>query len=244
MKTSFWLLLIANVIFFALIQRWGIWRDELGTQAQPALREENVRLVVDPKGLPGSASTATVPAGTAASNQFTSNLQLSLTISPPVASRTMAPVCLEWGEFSGADLKLASIALLALRLGNKLDKRQVEQLIGYWVYIPPLDSKAAVSQKIEQLKTRGIEEYFIVQETGPWRNAISLGVFKTREAALNFLNVLRTKDVRTAQVGERAGRQKATIFILNGVGSATEAKLKSLQKDFPGSELKSVPCAH
>ena len=69
-------------------------------------------------------------------------------------------------------------------------------------------------------------------------------MFKTQEAAQNFLNVLRTKDVRSAQVGARAGKQKATIFILNGVSPATEARLTDMQKDFPGSELKNVPCAH
>ena len=239
MRALIWLLLAANLILIALIQRGGLWKDDQLAQTQPTLHEEKIRLLEEPRGVPVLAT----PGSAATTPPFPSNLQLSLSISSPVAARANAPVCLEWGEFSGADLKLATAAMADLQLGNKLDKRQVDQLIGYWVYIPPLDSKAAVSQKIEQLKARGIEEYFIVQDAGPWRNAISLGVFKTQEAATNFLNVLRTKDVRSAQMGERAGKQKATIFILKGVGTATEARLNSMQKDFPGSELKSIPCA-
>ncbi|OGT00762.1 MAG: hypothetical protein A3K04_07410 [Gallionellales bacterium RBG_16_56_9] len=251
MRTSFWLLLLANLILFALIQRGGLWRaeellagHEPVAQAQPALHEEKIRLLEETDSVRAATLPEPVPALPVAPHPFPSNLQLSLSISSPVATRTHAPACLEWGDFSGADLKLATAALSALQLGNKLDSRQVEQIIRYWVYIPPLGSKVAVNQKVAQLKARGIEEYFVVQESGPWRNAISLGVFKTQEAAQNYLNVLRAKDVRSALVGERAGKQKATIFILNGVGAATEARLTSMQKDFPGSELKHFPCTH
>lgn len=242
MRKLFWLLLLGNVILFALMQRGGLWRDDQLAQAQPALNEEKIRLLDDPQSLSAArSSTSTVHAS---QNPFGSSLQLSLTISSPVATKTYAPVCLEWGDFSGADLKLATVALSALQLGNKLDNRQVEQIIRYWVYIPPLGSKSTVSEKVAQLKARGVGEYFIVQDAGPWKNAISLGVFSTQEAAQNYLNVLRAKGVRSAKVGERAGKQKATIFILNGVGPATEARLTDMHKDFPGSELKNVPCAH
>ena len=251
MRTSFWLLLLANVILFALIQRGGLWwaeeflagqPNEPVTQAQPSLNAEKIRLLIGSQSVPATASPS--PPMPAVPRPPPSSPQVSLNISAPVATRTNASACLEWGDFTGEDLKLATAALSALQLGNRLDKRQVDQVIRYWVYIPPLRNKVAVQQKIAQLKARGIEEYFIVQETDPWRNAISLGVFKTQEAAQNFLNVLRTKDVRTAQVGARAGRQKATIFILNGVSPATGARLTDMQKDFPGSELKNVPCAH
>jgi len=125
-----------------------------------------------------------------------------------------------------------------------LGRREVEYNIGYWVYVPPLKDKATVAQKIEQLKARGVEEYFVVQEAGIWLNAISLGVFKTREAAQNFVGQLRAKGVRSAQVGERSSRLKVTVFVLNGLDAATAEKLAAMQKDFPDSELKQVSCTH
>jgi len=241
MRTLLWLLLLANVILFALIQQGWVWRDGPAVQAQPALHEEKVRLLDDTPVATLPAPAANPPAE---KHALSSNVQLSLNMSAPAATRTNTQICLEWGDFSGADLKLATAALSGMQLGNKLDKRQVDQVIRYWVYIPPMKNKAAIQQKVAQLKARGIDEYFIVQDTDPWRNAISLGVFKTQEAAQNFLDALSTKGVRTARVGARAGKQKATIFILNGVSAATEARLTSLKKDFPGSELKNVPCAH
>jgi hypothetical protein len=149
---------------------------------------------------------------------------------------------MEWSDFSGADLKRASAALAALPLGGKLSQRPIEYNIGYWIYIPPLKDKAHINQKIAQLKERGVEEYFVVQEAGEWQHAISLGVFKSEDAAQKFLESLAAKDVHSAKIGERASKLKATVFVLNGLDEQTVAKLTELQKDFPASELKKMAC--
>lgn len=230
MRTLFWILLLANAAFFAAMQ-WGVSGGEQGPQAQPPLHEEKIRLADMPQSAPASVPE-TVPA------------PMESPVSAPAPVKPAALACMEWGEFSGADMKRATAALGALQLGDRPGQRQVEQNIGYWVYIPPLRDKAAVAQKIAQLKARGVEEYFVVPDAGPWQNAISLGVFKTQEAAQGFLETLRAKDVRTAQVGERASKLKATTFVLNGLDEAAAGKLAAMQKDFPGSELKKISCPH
>jgi len=151
-------------------------------------------------------------------------------------------ICLEWGDFSGDDLKRATEVLSAMKLGDKLSQRQIEYDKGYWVYIPPLKNKAAVNRKISQLKVRGVNEYFVVWDAGPLQYAISLGVFKTQDAAQNYLKELRVKDVRTALVGERASKLKTTMFMLTKVDALAEAKLTEMKKDFPVGELKNIPC--
>lgn len=223
MRTIFWILLLGNVVLFAAMQWSGALSGESEAPMQPGLHQDKVRLLDAPPAPPAQSA----PAAT----------------QPTAASKPEARACLEWGEFSGSDLERATAALGALQLGAHLGQREVEYSIGYWVYIPPLKDKAAVAQKVAQLKARGIEEYFVVQEAGVWLNAISLGVFKTREAAQNFVNDLRAKDVRSAQVGERGSRLKATVFVLSGPDADTAAKLAALHKDFPGSELKDAPCA-
>jgi hypothetical protein len=240
MRTLFWILLLANALFIAATQ-WGwISAAEQGTQAQPPLHEEKIRLADLPQPAPAAVEPAPTP--------VSAPVAVSEPVEVPPPSRAPAKpnvqACMEWGEFSGADLKRATAALREFQLGDRLGQRHVEQSIGYWVYIPPLRDKAAVAQKIAQLKARGVEEYFVVPESGPWLNAISLGVFKTREAAQGFLEELRTKDVRTAQVGERASKLKATVFVLNGLDDAAAAKVAAIQKDFSGSELKKIPCPH
>lgn len=226
MRTLFWILLLGNIIFFAAMQ-WGggLIANEPLAQAQPALHAEKIRLLAAPLIEPVEPPVVAADGA-------------------PAATRPDALVCLEWGDFSGADMKRATAALSALQLGDKLSQYQVEHALGYWVYIPPLENKGAVTQKIAQLKARSVEEYFVVTDAGPWLNAISLGVFKTQEAAQSFLDDLeRTKDVHTAQMGERASKFKTNVFVLNGPDAAAIARLTEIQKDFAGSTLKNVPCA-
>ncbi len=250
MRKLFWILLLANVMLYAGMQRGWLGFGEQEPQAQPALNPGKIRLLDASQILPAKISPAPVhltqaasaPVPVAAPASPPSNLQMTPSISAPVAGSHVALACLEWGDFSGPDLARAAAALSALQIGDKLSQRQVEQDIGYWVYIPPLKNKAAVNRKIAELKALGVTEYFVVQVAGRWHNAISLGVFKSRDAAQNFLNYLHTKGVHTAKVGERASKLKTTIFKLNRIDAPTLAKLTAMQKDFAGSELKNVPC--
>lgn len=273
MRALFWILLLGNVILFAVMLRGGLGWGEQPYQVQPALHEEKIRLQDAPQSAPIKAlpvpapasAPVSTPAQMAASAPPASPLQAAkpaqaansapAVIPAPVdkpipaakpASATVkqsTPICLEWGDFSGADLKRATEVLSALQLGDKLSQRQVEYNKGYWVYIPPLENRAAANRKVLQLKARGVREYFVLQEQGTLRYAISLGVFKTQDAAEDYLSELRAKRVRSAQVGERAIKLKTTLFLLNNVDALTETKLIQMRKDFAGSELKNVACA-
>ena len=259
MRNLFWILLLANVILFAVMQRGGFGWGESGIQAQPYLHGEMIRLIPGSQSTPTTLLTSAVstpvsllsapapvvkmPAPSPASSSSASNLQLSLNMAAPSPAKPGTPICLEWSDFSGSDLVRAAAALSALQLADKLSQRQIERDIGYWVYIPPLRNKTAIYRKIAELKALGIREYFVMQTPGRWLNAISLGIFKTQDAAQNFLRHLQAKGVRTARVGERIGKLKATIFLLNGVDAATQVKLTAMQKDFAGSTLNSIPCA-
>lgn len=240
MKALVWILLLVNVLFFAAM-KWGgmLTADEQAVQAQPPLHEEKIGLLGAPQDKPAAALPASAPVAVPAPAPAPAPVEVPV----PLAAMPAAS-CVEWGEFSGTDLARATSALAALQLGDKLSQREVEYAIGYWVYIPPQKDKASVNRKIAQLKARGVEEYFVVSEA-PWINAISLGVFRTREAAQHFLDELqRTKGVRSAQIGERASKLKATIFVLKGLEAATATRLAEMQKDFAGSELKDIACAH
>lgn len=53
---------------------------------------------------------------------------------------------------------------------------------GYWVYLPPERSAALGRLKVEEIKTRGINDVVLVQKGTP-KYAISLGVFKHKDTA-------------------------------------------------------------
>ena len=224
MKVVFGIFLVLNLAVFA-VMRGDLLNDGTAVVAQPALNEAKIRL------LDGPAQAASLPV---------SSPSMAATLAPP--TEKPVAVCMEWSDFSGTDLKRANEALAGLQLGEKLSQRPIEYNIGYWVYIPPLKNRASINQKIEQLKARGVEEYFVVQEAGEWQHAISLGVFKSEDAAQKFLESLAAKEVRSAKIGERASKLKATVFVFNAIDAQTADKLAGLQKDFPASELKKVAC--
>ena len=238
-------LLLANVAFFALMQ-WGGKLGSDSTAAQPlaALNPEKMKLLGAPAAPPPAASA--VPAAAV------SPVAPAVPVVPPVAAvspplaapaaRVAEKSCLEWGEFSGTDLARAEKALAQLKLGDKLGQRMVEYTHGYWVYIPPLKTQAGKVKKIKQLKELGIDDYFVVQEAGRWMNAISLGVFKTEEAANHYLAELSKRGLKSGKVGERASKLKFTVFVLKQLDAPAVAQLTALQKDYAGSELKPLAC--
>jgi hypothetical protein len=240
----FLLLLLANTIAIVAILSGWEWRPSPGLLAQPGLNEEKMRLIEEPQPetpapKPQSAN------GPVEANRSRANLHLAMSISSPAATPSNVLVCLEWGEFSGADLKKVGAALATMNLGSKLEKQEADERRRYWVYMPPLPSKAAINRKISQLKARGINDYFVIQKPGDWHNAISLGVFKSREAADGFLAELQAnRDIHTAKVGERAEKLPATTFSLKNVDAGVVAKIGEMQKEFSDAELKNMPCTH
>ncbi|TNC97985.1 MAG: sporulation domain protein [Gallionellaceae bacterium] len=233
------LLLVLNIAFFALMQ-WGgvLTTDADAVAVQTPFNVDKIRLVGDAT----PSSSVMSPMSAAASTSATSFAPASILSSELASVPKTGKQCLEWGEFSGRGLADAQAGLAALKLGEKLSQHIVEHAGGFWVYIPPLKNHAEVQKKIDQLKKRGVEDNFVVQEEGPWLNTISLGVFRTEDAAQKFHESLREKGVRSAKVGERMSKLKFTVFALKDVDAATTEKIKALQKGFPDSELKSADC--
>jgi hypothetical protein len=151
--------------------------------------------------------------------------------------------CLEWGPFGTGDLKAAQAALDALQPEVPVSQREVQTVVGFWVYIPPMETRTEVDRKIAELRKLGIEEYYAVESQGPMRNAISLGIFRTEEAATAYLERLRDKGVRSARAGSREHRVTQTVLVVHEPDVALTAKLAELRSQFPGSELKALRCA-
>lgn len=145
--------------------------------------------------------------------------------------------CLEWGALVGGDVARAGQALEPLALGAKLTQRKQEEVAGFWVYIPPLASRQVATQKAGELKRLGVDDYFVVPDDPKWRNAISLGVFKTEDAAKARLVALRAKGVKSATVGARDTQLGKIYFQVREANSIVSAKLNELKQGFAGTEV-------
>ena len=84
-----------------------------------------------------------------------------------------------------------------------------------------------------------------MQDNNKWRHAISLGVFSTQEAADKYLAELRTKNnVKSAKSGPRTLEEGHASMLIKASGENLESDLVRLKLDFPGTELKAVPCSN
>ncbi|HEY0665695.1 MAG TPA: SPOR domain-containing protein [Gallionella sp.] len=238
MKKLLIILLVANLAFFAAMKM----RQENPDKAvNGALNESKIRLVSS-----NQAEVKPAPEKEAAVIQTRPEPSISpesKAVNPQPAAVEAKPeaLCMEWGEFAGSELERAKKAIAGL--AEKPVLRETEYENSYWVYMPPLKDRRAVIRKVREIKKLGIKEYFVVGSSDKWANAISLGVFKTQEAAEKHLKQLQTRGIRTAIVGERGGKLKTTTFVLNAVNPATKTNLQRIQKEFPDSELVNSTCA-
>ena len=161
---------------------------------------------------------------------------------PMVPPPRPKPACLEWGTFGAGELKSAQSALETLQLGERLTSHDVQVVAAFWVYIPPLKNKVEVERKIAELERLGIKDYYAVEGQGPMKNAISLGIFRTEEAATGYLERLQQNGVHSARTGNREHRVTQTAFVVRAPDVALTAKLAELRLQFPGSELRAVDC--
>jgi hypothetical protein len=149
--------------------------------------------------------------------------------------------CLEWGSFSVADATRAEQALEPLGLGTRLAQRRAEEQAAWWVFIPPQANRQLALRKAAELKQLGVEDYFVVQEEGAYHWALSLGVFRTEEAAQARLAALRDQGVRSARVGARDTVVPKVWLQVKGVDAPLQARLKEIARQIDGSELKDCP---
>jgi hypothetical protein len=175
------------------------------------------------------------------------------TVASEVAPAASAPVvataapaaltaCVEWGAFGGPEVARAEGALAALALPADSVQRRVTDIDGYWVHMPVLKTKPEVDRKLGELKALGVTDFFVVQDAGPWRNAVSLGLFKSEDAANAELERLRKIGVRSALVTRREKFLKQVSFFVREPSAATVARITELQRDFPTGEMKAVNC--
>lgn len=222
MRLVFLALVLANVAFFA----WSRYPEH--TQpAEPTAQAREIQpeklKIVPPAELPALPPTTAKP--TAA----------------PAAAASAASACLEWGSFTLADYPGAEKALEPLGLGSRLGQRRTEEIANWWVFIPPQGSRQGAIRKAGELKALGVEDYFIVADDSDWRWALSLGVYRSEEAAHARIAALRAQGVRSAVVGPRETVVPKMWLQVKGVDASLEARLREIARQIEGSELRSCP---
>jgi hypothetical protein len=145
--------------------------------------------------------------------------------------------CVEFAGIAAADTGKVRDALATLGLGERLTERRQEEVTRHWVYIPPAKDRKTAEAAAAQLKRQGVAELSIRPD-----HAISLGVFSTEDAAFRFLGQVEAKGAKGVQVGPFARELKDIAFTIREPDTELVARLTLMQRDYPGSGLKAMPC--
>lgn len=252
LKFLFWCLLGINALLFAYGK--GYLGHFSGEEHEPGriTNQLNVgKMVIVSAANPGTEA----PAAEVAAAQAAAPAAAPATV--PVASATPAPappasapapapaapaaalVCTDIGAFPAADARRFETRLAALGLGDRLSRRNApsQEVSSYIVYLPPQGNKEGAERKTAELEQLGITNYFVISENSPLRWAVSLGVFKTENAAQTLLATLVKQGVHTARVSPRYANSKQLTFQLRDLDAATKKRVDAIAADFPTQEM-------
>ena len=216
MRLIFLLLVLAHLAFYAWAHYLRVAVDADAHIQQVQITPEKIRLLNAP---------APRVQGSAAANP---------------RNGKAAVACLEWGAFIGPEAARADAAIAGLGLPAAQLRRVAVDQPGHWVLIPPLKTRAEAERTAERLKGLGITD--IVLDPPQRRNAISLGIFRTEEAAQTLLSAVQKKGVNNAVLELRENFFRRVVFYVREPDAATVAKLSALRAATPGTEVKALTC--
>lgn len=159
----------------------------------------------------------------------------------PTQSSTPADVCTQWGPFSDADRAKAQVDLDALKLGRQLSQHQVTVADAWWVSLGPMPTRAAADRRVTQLRALSIDDLSVV-DSGNGRFAVSLGIFRTQNAATARVQALAARGITEAHAAPRQQAITQTMLVVRNPSPVVAAKLEELQGKYTGSELRSGTC--
>jgi len=151
-----------------------------------------------------------------------------------------AGACLEWGPFTTAELQRAQEALSKLKVANA-NARVVDSPAAWWVYLPPAKSREDADRRVRELEELGVSDARVVTDEG-YRNAVSLGIFRSQEAAAAYQARMRASKVRNTAITQRPGLLRLSVIVIAEPTSALVARLAELNAATSGVELKAVAC--
>jgi hypothetical protein len=158
----------------------------------------------------------------------------------PAKVASLADVCVEWGPFNEPERTRALAELDNLQLGRLLTQRRVDVDGTYWVNLAPFATRAAADRRAGELRQQGIGDISVV-DAGSGRFAISLGLFRTEQAARTRSDALSAQGVN-ARVDPRSQAVTQTMLVVRDPQAPVVARIKELQAQYAGTDIKIGTC--
>lgn len=219
LKFFFWILLAANIVLFVFQQTYYD-APSPGKREPERLsyqyREDQVRLL-------SADEINRAIAKTKIANQ----------------DITAVGSCAEIGRFSKSEATGFEQQLPSLSLNPEdISLTPVQEGSTYMVFIPPSADQKAADAKIAELKEKGIQSYYLIKDQSKLRWAISLGVFKTQEAAANYAAEVEKAGVTGLQIAPRGTAVEKLVYRLNNLNEEQLRALEAIMGRFPGQSMQ------
>lgn len=248
LKWCFWLLVIGNAALFAM--QWGYLgatgsehheptrlMQQLHPEALSILPANSAKLVAP---VNAGRSVASAPAATGvASDDVPVPASVQPEAKPSVKAELIA--CTEFGNFNSVEARKFDSQLSALNLSVKPTTHSVQEASSHMVYIPSQDGKDGADRRAAELRRLGIQDFYIMPESQPnaaLRWGISLGVFRTEEAAKAYIGELIPKGVRSARIIARSTSSTKQVYQWRNLNPTAKSTLEGLRARFPNQELR------
>lgn len=260
LKLLFWLLLVGNVVLFGLSRGYfganATERREpqrLAEQLRPELLSllpaDSEKLASQLRAQPATAQAASADAGNAG-NAATPAATGSQAAAPATAAAAAAattqvaavtPSCTEVGNFTVADARRFSDQLATLKLGDKVVQKLTQDVTSHMVYIPPEGGREGADRRVAELRRLGIGDFYVIPDSFPnpaLRYGVSLGIFRTEDAAKAYVGQLISRGVRSARIIARRSGAGKQVFQLRDLSPDARTALENIKSAFPDQEIR------
>lgn len=227
LKFLFWILLSINAALFAYGR--GYLGNFKGNEREPARMKNQVN----------TDKFKLVPASQALAAKAAAPEAAPAPALAPVAATPLLIACVEVGNLAAIEARRFDSRIAALGPLKPVRQNVVTTEVGsYMVHIAPQATRAAADGKAEELKNLGVTNYYVIPDNTPMKWAISLGVFKSENAAKTLLAALNKQGVQGARISGRGTQVTRINYRFRDVEPAMRERIDRIAATFPGQRAR------
>jgi hypothetical protein len=157
---------------------------------------------------------------------------------PDQGAKLNLSACTEIGNFTAAEAKRFEARLAGVPIAVKLSRRAVQEISSHMILIPPQENREGAEKKASELRRLGVTDFYVISENTDQRWGVSLGIFKTEEAARVRFTALNQQGVQGAQLIERKIALTRVAFQLRDLDGDAQGMIDKIKLEFPRQEVR------
>ncbi len=240
MKHLLYLLIVVNLVYFSWHMSQGVSDDDTVHELPPLpadtrrlmtlkeLRDQQQEQAPEGPTVMQPSSRAGSPTG----SESLASIEALTEEQPPGAGVPLT--CYSVGPFmSETELSAAAARLDKLELESSQHREEVQEKIGYWIYLPAMPREKVLGYKAK-LDKRKDKEYYIGRD-----NVLSLGAFKEKSRADRRMKDLRKIGIKAVLEPRYKTREAFWLDLVDGISTADHSRLSSV---VPEAGIKQQAC--